>query len=312
MAGSCRPTALNSSPSDTSDAVPGLDAVACARWQGLPRQGSPWLHEEVAGRMLERLQWFREPPTSWLHWEPVLGGLQAHARLRAALPQAECQVWSHDLAGTLAATREPAPRSWNPLRRSRWVEALTADPQRPVQMLWANMGLHAEPQPQRLIARWHSHIATGGFLMFACLGPDSLRELRAVWAAEGWPAPVHDFTDMHDWGDMLVHGGFAEPVMDMERLELTYGSAAALVEELRGFGRNLSAGRFAACRGRAWYERMLAAIEAHGSRAADGRLRLTIEIVYGHAFKAAPRPARGDATTVPLDALRNQLRQRRG
>jgi malonyl-CoA O-methyltransferase len=100
-------------------------------------------------------------------------------------------------------------------------------------------------------------------------------------------------------------------VMDMERLELTYGSAAGLVDELRGFGRNLSAGRFAALRGRGWRERMLAAIEAHGPRAADGRLRLTIEIVYGHAFKAAPRPARADAT-VPLDAMREQLRQRRG
>ncbi|MBN9369690.1 MULTISPECIES: biotin synthase [unclassified Hydrogenophaga] len=301
---------MNPSPSDAADAVPGLDAVACARWQGLPRTHSPWLHEEVGGRMAERLQWFREPPTSWLHWEPVLGGLKTHARLRAALPRAEWQVWSRDMARAAAATREAAPRSWNPLR-PRWLEPRAADPQRPVQMLWANMGLHAEPQPQRLIARWHSHIATGGFLMFACLGPDSLNELREVWAAEGWPAPTHAFTDMHDWGDMLVHGGFAEPVMDMERLELTYGSAASLVDELRGFGRNLSTERFGACRGRGWRERLLAAIEARGPRTDGGRLRLTVEIVYGHAFKAAPKPPRGDAT-VPLDALREQLRQRRG
>ncbi len=289
--------------------MPGLDALACARWQGLPRTDSPWLHEEIGARMAERLQWFREPPTSWLHWEPVLGGLKAHARLREALPGAEWQVWSRDMARALAATREAAPRSWNPLR-PRWLEPGAADPRRPVQMLWANMGLHAEPQPQRLIGRWHSHIATGGFLMFACLGPDSLHELREVWAAEGWPAPTHAFTDMHDWGDMLVHGGFAEPVMDMERLELTYGSAASLVGELRGFGRNLSAARFGACRGRGWRERLLTAIEARGPRTADGRLRLTVEIVYGHAFKAAPKPPRGDAT-VPLDALREQLRQRR-
>ena len=311
MAGLRRLTALSPSPADSSAAVPGLDAVACARWQALPRTASPWLHEEVAGRMVERLQWFREQPTSWLHWEPVLGGLQAHARLRAALPQAECQVWSVHPQSAREATREPAPRSWNPLRRARESLPLLADAQRPVQMLWANMGLHAEPRPEALIQRWHSHIATGGFLMFACLGPDSLKELRAVWATEGWPAPTHAFTDMHDWGDMLVHGGFAEPVMDMERLELSYGSAAALVDELRGFGRNLSSARFAACRGRAWRERMLAAIEQHGPRGADGRLRLTIELVYGHAFKAAPRPPRGDAT-VPLDALREQLRQRRG
>ena len=46
--------------------------------------------------------------------------------------------------------------------------------------------------------------------MFSCLGPDTLRELRAVYAALGWPVPSHTFTDMHDWGDMLVQAGFAD------------------------------------------------------------------------------------------------------
>jgi malonyl-CoA O-methyltransferase len=35
------------------------------------------------------------------------------------------------------------------------------------------------------------------------------------------PTPS-DFIDMHDLGDMLVGCGFADPVMDMEVLTLTY------------------------------------------------------------------------------------------
>ena len=66
--------------------VPGLDPVAARRWVRLRRDSSPWLHEEVARRMMERLQWFRDPPASWLHWEPVLGGIEAHRQLAERLP----------------------------------------------------------------------------------------------------------------------------------------------------------------------------------------------------------------------------------
>jgi len=301
---------LNPTTPDTADRVPGLDPRAAARWRQLPRTESPWLHEEVASRMVERLQVFRDAPTSWLHWEPLLGGLQGHTRVRAALPDAACQVWSHDIARAQAMTRETAARSWNPLRRARDRVAAPADPGQPVQLLWANMLLHAESTPQALLARWHAHLAAGGFLMFSCLGPDSLAELRAVYERMDWPAPTHAFTDMHDWGDMLVQAGFAEPVMDMERLTLTYGSAPALLDELRSLGRNLSSQRFGAWRGRGWRSALVDAIERHGARDADGRLRLGFEIVYGHAVKAEPR-ARDGLTAVPLDDVRRQLRRGR-
>lgn len=302
---------MNSTAPDTPDRVPGLDPRAAERWLRLPRTESPWLHEEVASRMVERLRVFRDAPTSWLHWEPLLGGLQGHARVRTALPDAACQVWSHDTGQAQAMTRETAARSWNPLRRERDRVPAPADPRQPVQLLWANMQLHAESAPQGLLARWHTHLASGGFLLFSCLGPDSLAELRAVHERMGWPVPSHAFTDMHDWGDMLVQAGFAEPVMDMERLTLTYGSAQAMLDELRGLGRNLSSHRFGALRGRGWRTALVDAIERHGARDAGGRLRLGFEIVYGHAVKAEPR-VRDGRTAVPLDDVRRQLRRGRG
>lgn len=298
---------VNSSAED-AHAVPGLDATAASRWLQLPCAQSPWLHEEVASRMAQRLQWFREPPGSWLHWEPVSGGLQAHRMLRERLPQAICHVAAAQLPQALEATREPATRSWNPLqwRRDQRPGPLAGDAQ--VAMLWANMGLHHEPMPLPLLKRWHSQIQINGFLMFSCFGPDTLRELRAVYAREGWPEPAHAFTDMHDWGDMLVHSGFAEPVMDMERITLSYSSAQALLQELRGLGRNLHVARFGALRGRGWQADLIRALEAGLPRGDDGRLLLTFEIIYGHAFKPIPRVPLGSSQTVSVDDMRAILR----
>ncbi|MGE0348186.1 biotin synthase [Hydrogenophaga sp.] len=292
-------------------AVPGMDIVAAQRWQQRSAATSPWLHEEVASRMAERLKWFREPPASWMHWEPVNGGLLAHQQLRALWPDAPCHVASLRLPQALQATREAKGAIWNPLSWRRSSGPQAADASTRVRMLWANMVLHTEAQPQALLRRWNAHIETDGFLMFSCLGPDSLRELRAVYAQQGWPAPSHAFTDMHDWGDMLVHGGFAEPVMDMERITLSYSGAEPLLAELRSLGRNLHAHRFPACRSRLWRERLCEAIEAGLPRAPDGRLLLTFEIIYGHAFKPVPRVPMKPSATVAVEDMRTMLRGRK-
>jgi malonyl-CoA O-methyltransferase len=177
-------------------------------------------------------------------------------------------------------------------------------------MLWANMALHTEADPQALIARWHRALAVDGYLMFSCLGPDTLRELHAVYATLGWPPAGHAFTDMHDWGDMLVHAGFAEPVMDMERITLTFATPERLVQELRELGCNLHPGRFPALRGRRWRERLYGALtERLADPAQGGQLALTFEIIYGHAFKPAPRVRLAQSSAVSLQDMRAMLRQ---
>lgn len=261
--------------------------------------------------MAERLAWFRDPPASWLHWEPVQGGLEAHQSLRRTLPEATCLVHARDTVRAIEATREPAKRSWNPTQWRRASQPAEAAPEQQVAMVWANMVLHHTPVPLPLLQRWHSLVQVDGFLMFSCLGPDSLRELREVYGGLGWPAPAHSFTDMHDWGDMLIACGFDQPVMDMERIILSYSSAEAMLDELRGLGRNLNAARFPGLRTRAWRKRLCQAIEERGSRAEDGRLSLTFEVVYGHAYKPAPRIPVSTSQTVSLDEMRALLRSGR-
>ena len=295
-----------------SELPPTIDPVAAQRWAlRIPSQ-SPWLHEEVARRMEERLDLMTLQPATWVHWEPLHGGLQAHALLTKRYQKARCFVPKAPVECAKAAMEKIAPPWWKP---ARWLGSVTEwrAPPAPVQMVWANMALHRSADPQALIAQWHSLLATDGFLMFSCLGPDTLREIRQLYASLGWPPPSHEFTDMHDWGDMLVRCGFAEPVMDMERITLTFSSPTSLLNELRGLGRNLHLHRFAGLRGRRWYRHLQDQLgHALAKTEHDGRLELSFEIVYGHAFKPAPRLGIAPQSTISLEQMRATLAASKG
>ena len=256
-----------------------------------------------------RLQWIVARPQRWAHWEPLRGGLQAHTLLSQRYPQAQCYVVA-ELAQHAEITRQALARPWWSPARWSHKAAQFVPLEHPVQMLWANMALHMAADPQALIERWHAMLDVDGFLMFSCLGPDTVVQLRRLYAEAGWPAPGHQFTDMHDWGDMLVRAGFAEPVMDMERIILTYTSPQTLLEELRGLGRNLHPARFPALRGRAWKAQLEAALETQLSAVRhDGRLELTFEINYGHAFKPVPKLHVKPQTSLSLEEMRRTLKR---
>jgi malonyl-CoA O-methyltransferase len=305
-------------PMAATERPPTLDPSAAARWQRLPPPGgmaqSPWLHEEVARRMQERLDWIKRQPAVWAHWQPLRGGLQAHALLAKRYPQAQVLLVEPQAPHAALARQALAKPWWNPARWTNKAAAVSDTPPADgsVQLLWANMALHMAPDPQALIAQWHRALAVDGFVMFSCLGPDSLRELRGLYQRLGWPPAQHAFTDMHDWGDMLVQAGFAEPVMDMERIHLSFDTPQRLLQELRELGRNLHVGRFGALRGRGWREQLHAAMARElADEAEGGRLKLTFEVVYGHAFKPAPRLDVKAETVLSLDEMRRALQQGR-
>ncbi|KAF1021947.1 MAG: hypothetical protein GAK30_01449 [Paracidovorax wautersii] len=300
---------------DSNDlpAPPTIDARAAERWRLHAPALSPWLHEEVGQRMQARLQWIKRQPAAWANWSPLRGGLRTHAEVAERYPEARVHLVEPGAAHAEAALAALAPRQpwWQRLRRAGGdPPAWSADGQGlQVDMVWSNMQLHAAGQPQRLMRQWCDSLVADGFLMFSCLGPDTVRELRALYQRLGWPVAGHEFTDMHDWGDMLVQAGFAEPVMDMERIVLTYDSPARLLQELRELGRNLHPGRFPALRGRGWRARLEDAIgEQLATPESDGRLALTFEVIYGHAFKAPPRMPVASDSRIALDDMRSLLR----
>ncbi|QNP47824.1 class I SAM-dependent methyltransferase [Diaphorobacter aerolatus] len=292
---------------------PTIDPIAAQRWHARTAQASPWLHEEVARRMQERLQWMASPPANWCDWDPLNGGIEGHALVQQQFAQAACRInETSSPAGLQRAQQLFAKPWWNPGRWSGPAQQFGKPEDASVQMLWANMALHTAANPQALIAQWHKALATGGYVMFSCLGPDTVREIHRLYADLGWPVPGHSMTDMHDWGDMLVHAGFAEPVMDMERITLTFATPERLLRELRELGRNLHPQRFGALRGRGFRRRLEEALrERLADPAQDGPLALTFEIIYGHAFKPEPRVKLEASSAVSLDDMRTMLRKGR-
>lgn len=168
-----------------------------------------------------------------------------------------------------------------------------------VDLVWSNLALHWHPQPDRVFAEWRRVLRRDGLLMFSCFGPDTFKELRSAFAAADAAPHVLPFVDMHDFGDMLVNVGFATPVMDMETLTVTYGSVERLMADVRACGGNPLDTRSHGLMGRQAWRRTVDALE--GMRRADGKIPLTFEVVYGHAFRPVPRTTSSGESIIRFD-----------
>lgn len=257
------------------------------------------LLREVERRLVQRLEPIRLAPARVVDLGCGAGSSQSALRARFA----QAQWLGIDHSGAMLSRGRPAGwRRWFGAGAGLRVQAEAgalplADAS--ADLLFSNLMLHWHPQPEAALAECRRVLRVGGLLLFSCFGPDTLRELRTAFAP--WPpARPLPFVDMHDYGDMLVAAGFADPVLDAEHLTLTYDSPQALLREAAALGGNPRADRPAGLPATAAARRVQAALAAQ--RGADGRLALTFEVLYGHAWKPPPRE-RGVAV-VPLERLR--------
>ncbi|MCW5626488.1 MAG: methyltransferase domain-containing protein, partial [Burkholderiales bacterium] len=190
---------------------------------------------------------------------------------------------------------------WTGSARPVVQSALAPLPVRPQSsaMVWSNLMLHRVSDPAVAFRDWRLALRPGGLLMFSTLGPDTLREWRGARRAAGLGDDRSPFIDMHDIGDALVHAGFADPVMDMEQLTVTYGDVESLARELRGLGSIGPA--HDAGRGLGGRDRWRRIAQGYEPWRRDGRLPATVEVVYGHAWVPEQGPRR---TTDGLDVVR--------
>jgi malonyl-CoA O-methyltransferase len=164
--------------------------------------------------------------------------------------------------------------------------------------------------PDAAFAEFRRVLAPQGLLTFSTLGPDTLRELRLAWAEVDSHSHVHQFIDMHDLGDALVRGGFASPVLDVERLTLKYQDVRAVAADLKATGaRNAARDR---AKGLNTPRKFAALQAAYEKFRQDGRLPATYEVVFAHAWVPV-QSTRGSnpQQSVPLEDLKRQLRARR-
>lgn len=264
------------------------------------------LQREVCDRLLERLDFINITPQSILDLGAGTGyGLQ---HLRTRYPSAH--LLGLDLSPAMlqcARAKFPAP-----LWHQRVVSCFTANslasqafvcadmerlPFKPnsFDLIWSSLTLQWANDLESTLRDCHRSLAPGGLMMFATFGPDTLKELRAAFANIDSIPHVNRFADLHDIGDMLVNTGFANPVMEMEMLTLTYHDLKALMIDLKGMGaHNAAVARRRGLMGKSAWQKLEQEYECHRIEA---RLPATYEVIYGHAW-AGDKTRREDGRQV--------------
>lgn len=215
---------------------------------------------------------------------------------------------THYIGGDIAEgmLRRARPGVWWPRRNSRWlctdVERL-ALPDRSIDLVFCSAVLQW-CNPETAFGEMHRVLRPGGILMFSTFGPDTLKELRQVWAEVDEGVHVHQFVDMHILGDQVLAAGFELPVVDVDYLKVTHNTVTSCLKDLKAIG----AGNAAVSRSRGLMpRRKLRELDRayDARRNEDGLIETTYEIVYGHAWAGEFRQSIGadGAVSVPLSQI---------
>ncbi len=236
------------------------------------------LQREVGRRMLERLDLEKLQPKQVLD----LGagtGVATDALIRK-YPKAK--VLALDFAmPMLRLARKKGPLFRRPQCLCADQELLPLATQS-VDLIYSNVALQWCTDLEQTFGELYRVLRPGGLLMFSTFGPDTLTELRQAWSeADGYPH-VSSFLDMHDLGDALLRARFSDPVMDVDRITLTYGEVSGLMRDLKLLGaHNANSGRSKGLTGKG---RILAMKAAYERFRREGLLPASYEVVYGHAW----------------------------
>ena len=258
---------------------------------------------EIGKRLLERLDYLRIDPSVIVDLGTGTG--LALDDLRARYPSA--RIVGIDISEDMLQRAR---------KRGRWFRrsfVLAANAMalplmdNSVDLIYSNLMLPWCSQPDDVWSEISRVLRPGGALLCTTLGPDTLLELRtALSALDPTGIHIHAFIDMHDIGDALIRHRIAEPVMDVEKLQVNYSSLDDLIRDLRQTGST----NIVASRRRGPHRCLtLKAIARHYPNIDDrGRFAATVEVVYGHGWATADKPAAsGDTTTlIPVHSLQRR------
>lgn len=275
-----------------------------------------FLYGEVARRMDERLRLVRIEPGHIL--DSGCGAGAQIALLHKRYPDARYIGLDHNPSLLQRARRQARsvfPQSWREwlgqLRgqapMASWIESdLTQTTLAPesVDLVWSNLALHWHPAPHEVLQEWGRVLKPNGLVFFSCFGPATMQELRLALAWADLQTATPSFVDMHDFGDLLIEKGFADPVMDQEILTLTYTSPEKLLQDVKALGGNPTLGRRAGLTTRSWKNKLMDALETQ--RKPDGRIHLTIEVAYGHAWRSVIRRGQAGETRISVSAIKRK------
>ena len=264
------------------------------------RAYEPFLLNEVADRLVERLSEIRRP------FERVLELGSWRGRVAKLLQEA-------GLGGTRIVSLDPV------------MDALDQGPGQKVQaepellpfaddsfdLVVSIMALHQVDDLPGVLVQLRRVLVPDGLMLLAWPGGDSLIELRtSLMQAEldvlgGASMRVAPFVDIRDAAALLQRAEVALPVADVDRITVTYADPLALLHDLQAMGE----GGALAGRPKGMFRRdvLVRMAEIYRQRFAreDGRIVVTFDILHMSGWKpheSQQKPARRGSGQVRLAA----------
>jgi malonyl-CoA O-methyltransferase len=261
------------------------------------------LQREVADRMLERLQFVKQVPETIL--DVGCGTGFCVAELNKIYPEAF--VAGFDVALPMLTQAKSVNDQPNISPGYFAADAhLIPVKNKSVDLIVSNLMLQWCDQ-QAVFNEFARILKPGGLVMFTTFGPDTLNELRAAWEQVDSFPHVHDFTDMHNIGDDLLHCRLAEPVMDKETITLTYENVTSMMEDLRNIGANNAVKKqFTGLTGKNRFNRFK---QAYENMRVEGRIPASYEIIYGQAW-GSENPVTSESSHKKIIPVRVQRKPR--
>ncbi len=157
-------------------------------------------------------------------------------------------------------------------------------------LIISNLSLHWVNDLPGALVQAEAMLKPDGLFLAAMLGGGTLQELRACFidaelAATGGVSPrVSPFADLRDAGALLQRAGFALPVVDSDRITVTYSDPLRLLADLRGMGESnatLERHRQFTRRSVLW-DAMKLYLDRHADE--QNRISASFDIVYMHGW----------------------------
>jgi malonyl-CoA O-methyltransferase len=261
-----------------------------------------FIHDEARRRLLERLEAFRIEPRLCVDVGAAHG--EGGAALKRRFPDARVVALDSSLQMLRRGRRDADLCVQGDANRLPFADGS-------VDVLFANLVL-PWMQPEGFFAEARRTLSADGVVLFSTLGPDTLGEIRRAWFSADDAIHVHAFWDVQTLGDLAVRAGLEEPVLDVDRIRVTYTGLSGLIRDLRACGAtNLAAGRRPGLTGRGRWQRFVEALWHDQGEGEHERLGVTVELIFGQAFGSraataggrAMGPDAGNEISVPIERL---------
>jgi malonyl-CoA O-methyltransferase len=259
------------------------------------------MQREVCSRMLEKLDYMKHKPLRIID----VGSGTGWGTRQLGERYAKADITALDIAIGMLQVARGTSSWWQKLFAGKRESFLCADVEalplasNSVDMVWSNLALQWCNDLPATFIELKRVLNTDGLLIFSSFGVDTLKELRVAFSEVDDYNHVSRFADLHDIGDMLMEAGFADPVMEMETITLTYDDVRAVMQDLKSIGaHNATAGRSPGMMGKTAWQRVT---ENYEKLRRDGKLPATFEIIYGHAWKPVPNKTQDGRSIIRTD-----------